>query len=262
DELAEVRAELVKLATSAKQPVIRQIGFVTLMSVDGSADKAWELGQKSPATLRDLLGAVPMIADAGVRASLYPKIEPLVRSAGGSPAPRAGVVGRYVRIELKGKNKTLTLAEVEVYSEGRNIARQGKATQSATAHGGDASRAIDGNKSGVYGDGGQTHTPENGKDPWWEVDLGRDTAIDSIAIYNRTEDDYGKRLNGYNLIVLDHDRREVFRKDKNPAPAVSVKVDLGGTDPAAAIRSAAMLALTSVRGEETKTFNTLAKIVR
>jgi putative heme-binding domain-containing protein len=261
DELAEVRAELVKLATSAKQPVIRQIGFVTLMSVDGSADKAWELGRKSPAALRDLLAAVPMIADPGVRASLYPKIEPLVNKGRTDFKSVPHLVGRYVRIELKGKNKILTLAEVEIYSEGRNIARQGKATQSATAHGGDASRAIDGNKSGIYTDGGQTHTPETGKDPWWEVDLGHDAAIDSIAIYNRTEDDYGKRLNGYNLIVLDHDRREVFRKDKNPAPAVSAKFDLGSADPAAAIRPAAMLALTSVRGEETKTFHMLAKIV-
>src|SRR5207244_124381 len=96
DELAEVRAELVKLATSAKQPVIHQIGFVTLMSVDGSGDKAWEIGQKSPAALRDLLSAVPMIADPGIRASLYPKIEPLVHSAGGSPARPAGVIGHFV----------------------------------------------------------------------------------------------------------------------------------------------------------------------
>ncbi len=265
DELTEVRAELVKLATSAKQPVMRQIGFVSLMSVDGNSDKAWELGVKSPAAMRDLLNAVPMIADASVRASLYPKIEPLLKELPAHLQPKTsgtGTVGRYVRIELKGNKKTLTLAEVEVYSDGRNIARQGKATQSATAHGGDASRAIDGNKSGNFGDGGQTHTPENGKDPWWELDLGRDAAIESIVVYNRTDGDLGKRLEGFTLKILDHDRQVVLRKDKNAAPAVKATFELGGSDAATTIRAAAMLALTAVRGEEAKTFKTLASLVK
>ena len=37
--------------------------------------------------------------------------------------PKAGgAVGRFVRIELPGKQRTLTLAEVEVFSDGRNVA--------------------------------------------------------------------------------------------------------------------------------------------
>ena len=47
----------------------------------------------------------------------------------------------------------------------------GQARQSSTGYGGDASRAIDGNTSGTFGSGGQTHTAENQKDPWWELDL-------------------------------------------------------------------------------------------
>src|SRR2546425_649168 len=82
-----------------------------------------------------------------------------------------------VRIELAGR-RTLTLAEVEVYSNGRNVARQGKASQKNTAYGADASRAIDGNTSGSYGHGGQTHTSENTLDPWWELDLGAEYPID------------------------------------------------------------------------------------
>ena len=85
-------------------------------------------------------------------------------------------MGRYVRIEIPGKKKTLTLAEVEVFSDGRNVARQGKATQSSTA-GGDANRAIDGNKSGAWSDGGQLHTKENETNPWWKVDLGKEVTI-------------------------------------------------------------------------------------
>src|SRR5205814_7522659 len=103
-------------------------------------------------------------------------------------------VGRYVRIELPGAFRTLTLAEVEVYSNGKNVARQGKASQSSTAHGGVASRAIDGNTSGTYNDGGQTHTKEGETNPWWQVDLGKDFPIESIVIYNRTDGNLGTRL--------------------------------------------------------------------
>ena len=39
---------------------------------------------------------------------------------------------------MPGRRKTLSLAEVEVYSDGRNIALQGKATQKNTANGGGA----------------------------------------------------------------------------------------------------------------------------
>src|SRR5471032_2919397 len=77
-ELAQARSELEKLAASAKQPVIRQIGYVSLMNVDGSPDKAWTLATKSVPALRDFLGAMPMISDASLRASLYGKIEPLL----------------------------------------------------------------------------------------------------------------------------------------------------------------------------------------
>ena len=55
-------------------------------------------------------------------------------------------MGRYVRIELPGKKKTLTLAEVEVFSDGRNVAPLGKATQKNISSGGLAERGIDGNK--------------------------------------------------------------------------------------------------------------------
>jgi hypothetical protein len=84
---------------------------------------------------------------------------------------RQGTYGRFVRIELPGRRRTLTLAEVEVFSDGRNVARQGQGVAKRTAHGGNAQKAIDGNTKGSYGDGGQTHTPEDrpirgGKSIW------------------------------------------------------------------------------------------------
>jgi plastocyanin len=266
-ELAQARSELEKLAASAKQPVIRQIGYVSLMNVDGSPDKAWMLATKSVPALRDFLAAMPMISDAGVRASLYAKIEPLLDRLPSHLEPKTppgkGVYGRYVRIELPGKKRTLTLAEVEVYSNGNNVAFNGKATQSSTANGAGASRAIDGNKVGSFGGGGQTHTIEDQPNPWWEVDLGAEFPIDSIVIYNRTDSTLGKRLDGYTLKILDLARKDVQVLVKQPAPAAKVEHPFaGGIDAAVVVRRAAMTALTTVRGQETKTFQTLAKYVK
>ncbi|WP_373651018.1 PVC-type heme-binding CxxCH protein [Schlesneria sp. DSM 10557] len=260
-ELTTARAELEKLATSAKQPIFRQIGFVSLINVDGTIDKSWALATTSSNHLIDFVNALPLISDASIRASLYDKVVPLLD---GLPASIAGTtskgtLGRYVRVELPGKG-TLTLAEVEVLSGGVNIARRGKATQKNTASGGDASRGIDGNKSGAYGDGGQTHTEENTAQPWWEVDLGEVYPIDQINIFNRTE--IPDRLDQFTLKVLDDKRAEVFVKEKNPAPKVSVSFTLEGGGPESLVRRAAMLALTYVRGQEPRTFSLLQKFVK
>src|SRR5207237_9708577 len=115
----------------------RQLGFVALIAADGGVDKAWALGTRSLQALQDLLEAMPLVRDPNLRASLYPKVEPLLK---GLPEPLATqekarvVSGRYVRIELPG-TRTLTLAEVEVLSDGRNLARPGRDTQNDTAYG-------------------------------------------------------------------------------------------------------------------------------
>jgi putative heme-binding domain-containing protein len=263
-ELAGARAELEKLATSARQPILRQIGFVSLINVDKSAERAWELANHSVASLRDFVDCTPLIPDASVRAELYPLIEPLLDGLPKSLAAAADskhTAGRYVRIELPRKG-TLTLAEVEVTSGGRNVARAGRASQKNTSNGGDASRAIDGNQRGEYGAGGQTHSEENTANPWWEVDLGAELPIESVIVHNRSEGYLGKRLDGFTLKVLDQDRREVFRQSGIEAPRASVALQIGEGDPAAAVRQAAMIALTYVRGREAKTFESLARFVR
>jgi putative heme-binding domain-containing protein len=263
-ELSAARAELEKLALSARQPVFRQIGLVSLIQVDGSVDKAWQLASRSVQSLRDFLSAMPLIADASVRATLYDRIEPLVAGlpvelVSGRKA--AGTQGRFVRVELP-RRGTLTLAEVEVLSNGRNVARQGRASQKNTAHGGDPRRAIDGKTAGSYGAGTSTHTQENTNNPWWEVDLGEEQPIEAIVVHNRTDGDLGKRLEGFTVKVLNASRAEVTRLDRIAAPAPRAELKLPESDPAAGVRQAAMLALTYVRGQEAKSFATLAPLVR
>ncbi|MHB1556090.1 MAG: PVC-type heme-binding CxxCH protein [Isosphaeraceae bacterium] len=262
-ELTAARGDLEALATTAKRPVPRQLGYLALIAADGGVDRAWTLGSRSPRSLVDLVMAMPAIRDPGQRAALYPRVRPLVDGSS-QPAGRQakqGSEGRYVRIELRGR-RTLTLAEVEVTSDGRNIAPSGKATQKNTAYGGVASQAIDGNKNGDYGSGGQTHTEENTPNPWWELDLGAEYPIESIAIWNRTDGNFFRRLNRYTVKVLDGDRKVVFEADNLPAHREVARTQVGGTGTEGTLRRAAMIALTSVRGKEAETFRALARFVR
>jgi putative heme-binding domain-containing protein len=262
-DMTGVRGDLEKLATTARQPLNRQLGYVALIAADNSVDPAWAVASKSAGGLQDLLAAMPLLRDPGQRAALYPKVEPLLN---GLPAPLAGnnsntVRGRYVRVEIPGKNRTLSLAEVEVMSGGKNVARGGKASQKNVGSGGVPRRAIDGNTSGRYADLSVTHTQENIDDPWWEVDLGAVYPIDSINVFNRTDGSLGQRLNGYSLLVLGPDRDVVYQQLRQPAPAVKATFNVTGSSPESAVRRAAMTALTAVRGQEERTFKALAPFV-
>lgn len=252
---------LVKMATESKQPITRQLGYVAKIAADGSVEPSWELASKSARSLRDLVNAMPMVRDPSVRAALYPMVEPLLdglpEGLRSGNANTKGSFGRYVRVELQGR-RPLTLAEVEVYSDGTNVARRGKATQSTTSHGGEPQRAIDGNTNPIYAAGGQTHTPEDGLDPWWEVDLGAEYPVERITIFNRTEG-FENRLDGFTLKVLDANREEVHFLRGLPGPRPKSDFDMSAGNPELLIRRSAMLALTTVRGQEANTFRRLVK---
>jgi hypothetical protein len=120
---------------------------------------------------------------------------------------------RYVRVEIEDDNRILTLNEVEIISNGKNIAPKGKATQSSTGAGGVASRAIDGNKDPDYNKGGQTHTDGFGSvNPWWEVDLGSEYKIDEVEVWNRKG--FESRLNGFTIQLLDANRKKIYKSGK------------------------------------------------
>jgi len=267
-ELAELRGDMETLATSAKRSQLRRIGYVALTGIDalGGGDpsqKVWDLAQSDPRRLLDLVESLPLVADPGVRSSLYEKIVPLLASGAGPTGPQPGAAGRYVRIELPGSNRTLTLAEVEVFAGNDNIARTGKATQSATAFSGEASRAIDGNSNPDWGNGSQTHTPENVENPWWEVDLGSERLLERIVIHNRGSG-FESRLNGFTLQVLDDNRQPVFSAAGQPAPTPRAEVMLMSEADrlARAVRRAAFAALAGVRGRETETFSRISPFVK
>ena len=264
-QLMVARQELEKLATVGHKSITRELGYLALIAADGGVDKAWALASKTPGSLRDLVDAIPSIRDPGQRSSLYPLLLPLLeglpKSLGSSSKTSKGTEGRFVRIELQGR-RTLTLAEVEILSDGRNVAPLGKATQKNTAYGGGPERAIDGNKNGSYGNDGQTHTREDTPSPWWEVDLGAEYPIEAITVWNRTEGEFYKRLDGYSLKVLGADRKVVFEALNIPAMREPVTTEVGGSGAEGTLRRSAMVALSTVRGKEAETFKALAKFVR
>lgn len=262
--LARIRPQLERIARGGQTPFTRQIGYVALISADRDIGPTWNAALGSAASLVDVVEALPLVPDAALRTASFDRVHALLSGlpkeleSQGKKAP--GVRGRYVRVELIGAMRTLTLAEVEVISGGANIARQGKAKQSSTANGGNANRAIDGNRSQLFSDGGQTHTVESQKDPWWELDLGQERPIERIDIYNRAEALAG-RLQNFTLTILDSDRKPVWSKANNEAPHYSTRFTFD-SDPREFLRAAAMDALVTMPGKEADVFSSLSRMIQ
>jgi len=268
-ELVELRGDMQDLATGARRPALRRIGYVALMTIDAAAggdgvDRVWDLAATDPRRLVDLVSALPLVGDPAVGSRLYDRIVPLLDSPSAMPTNGGGTSARYVRVALPGQGRTLTLAEVEVFAGGANVARSGRATQKNTAHGGDAARAIDGRTDPIYASGTQTHSEENTTDPWWEVDLGGPHPIDRIVVHNRGEGGLAKRLDGFTLVALDANRAEVFRAEKQPAPAPAAEFALTSEAErlAGSVRRAVFAALVGVKGREEEAFRRIAPFIR
>jgi hypothetical protein len=135
--------------------------------------------------------------------------------------------GRFIRIDLAGEKKMIHVAEIQVFRDGKNIARTGKATQSSTGFGGPAARAIDGNTDGDYQKNSVTHTAIS-KNPWLEIDLGKTTEIDKIVIWNRTDSGLQSRLDGFSLSILNDERQTTWKQVYPKAPPKEVAADLTG----------------------------------
>ncbi len=116
---------------------------------------------------------------------------------------------RFVRIELEGHN-ALSLAEVQVL-RAENIAWKKQASQSSTAYGGDANRALDGNTNNTYSQNSITHTNFENK-AWWQVDLGRSEQIGFVRLFNRGDGEVAKRLSNFDVILYNDKGKEVSKQ--------------------------------------------------
>jgi hypothetical protein len=140
--------------------------------------------------------------------------------------------GRYVRIELPGPQKILSLAEVQVFSGNQNVTLQGEARQSSTAFDGPAKLAIDGKTDGNYQAGSTTHTATE-SDPWWEVDLRFTRPVDRIVVWNRTDNGLHTRLAGFRIKLLDEHRKPVWETKPVTTPQPNGEFPISNSRPIA-----------------------------
>lgn len=138
------------------------------------------------------------------------------------PAGNTSPAARFLRIEIPGQKKILSLAEVQVFSGGKNLASGGKATQSSTDFSGPPELAIDGNTDGQYENKSVTHTSIS-DDPWWEIDLGSQQPIEKLVLWNRIGDNIHERLSNFRLSLLDEQRQPVFSQNVEAAPNPSAE---------------------------------------
>ena len=133
--------------------------------------------------------------------------------------------GRFIRIDLPGQRRILSLAEVQVFSGGKNVARGGQARQSSTAFAGPPRLAIDGNTNGNFAAAKSVTHTNTETNPWWELDLKKSVPVDQLRIWNRTDNRLQSRLTGYRVQLLDAKRNIVWstapRGFPNPSSELS-----------------------------------------
>lgn len=243
-ERARLEGELRSLSRAGARTSTRRLALRARLRAEGAVDSIWDEAALAPLTLLELLEVVRLVDDPELAGLLFERVlgvleQPLAPS-------EASTQGRYVRIELAGDARTLTLAEVEVLSGGANAARGGSASQSTTAWSGVAARAIDGNASPRFEDAGQTHTVEGRPNPWWELDLGHELPIEAVLLHNRGEEGgrFAARLDDARVLVLDEQRLPVFEAALGRAPVDVARIEVSA--PATLLRGRAAIALASL----------------
>ncbi|NOX55671.1 MAG: DUF1553 domain-containing protein, partial [Planctomycetes bacterium] len=139
--------------------------------------------------------------------------------------PSCPVVAKRVRIDLPGKKRILSLAEVQVFSDGKNVAPTGVARQSSTAYQGEAKRAIDGNTDGDYFAAKSTTHTNREDNPWWQVELAEAVPVERVVVWNRTDGKLGTRLAGLQVSLFDGKGRLISQEslDGYPNPRWELK---------------------------------------
>lgn len=149
-------------------------------------------------------------------------------SAGLTPPQGAAIAGRFIRVEIPGKAKILSLAEVQAFQGAENVALKGEAKQSTTEYEAAANLAIDGNTNGQFFEAKSTTHSAISDDPWWEVDLKSEQKVDRIIIWNRTDGDVGSRLANFKITVFNDKHELIWKQDVAAAPKPNSEFSLSG----------------------------------
>lgn len=147
---------------------------------------------------------------------------------------------RYIRVNFQGSNvnEWNNVKEIQVFgtastnectydmSDSSNIALGKPTTQTSTAYNGYSCRAVDGNTSGVYGEGSVSHTNSDDGNSW-TVYLGEDYDLGNVVIWNRT-DCCEDRLSDFYIVTYDEAGNRTHWKRYQTIPDPSFTVDLTG----------------------------------
>jgi mono/diheme cytochrome c family protein len=111
------------------------------------------------------------------------------------PATKTGRISSFT-MTVPGRRRTINLSEMEVYSGGKNVAKQARLSKSSEYDKGKypVGLLVDGNKSNF------THTQEE-KNPWIKVVFPSPIPIDEVKIWNRSG--YESRFDGAQVVFFD-----------------------------------------------------------
>lgn len=192
---------------SAQPSSFKWVWIAIGIAIPAIASAIWVLNRKPSAPVKATPSAIVAAADAYVKA-------------------------RFLRIESR-NGKPLSIVEIEAFSQGKNLALKKPATQSSIDYDGLASRANDGNTAATYVSESTSHTKGGEELAWWECDLGKDETIEMVRVWNRAEkqdkENLPSRLDGFQLVLLDSSRREIFRSNPTKGPEISVEFSLKQT---------------------------------
>nr|WP_303652953.1 protein kinase [Paludisphaera mucosa] len=206
--------------------------LVEAPSATGAHTIRWHPGPGPARALRIETG----VQEPGTAVGAHFPDECQVVAASAASSRSEALRGRFVRLDLPGDNaqfprhpkdgamKIINLAELQVFHGDQNVAASKAARQSSNYD--DrlvAERAVDGNTTG--NDQGNPYAHSGGEaEPWWEVDLGGEQAIDRIVVWNRVEFDLVQRMTHFRIRVLDQSRRAVFEQLVEKAPNPSTEI--------------------------------------
>ena len=177
-------------------------------------------------TIFDGLLIVPAAGDRPEQKFKLSELEKITISPG---KPVGALKTRFVRFELPGAGKQLSLAEVQLFEGDKNIASTGKPRQALSYQDDDElwgpQKAIDGKTGGDSRVDGVTRTITM-ENAWWELEFPKDVLIRKLVVFNRTDANLGPKLSGCRVQFLNERRQVLWTKTLDKAPNPKSEFDV------------------------------------
>ena len=124
-------------------------------------------------------------------------------------------------------DSSLLMVDNSVAPAATNLAKGRPVSQSTTAYGGAASRAVDGNTSGLWSGSSISHTAYE-SNAWWQVNLGSARKVTKVRLWNRT-DCCSSRLSNFTVYLLDQAGREIASKQYPGTAGATTDIAVSGS---------------------------------